>query len=167
MQSQKFRRKQVMSQISHVVKKKEIGPQLSPLTKEEEQEFLKQPHVAIVASHNPDDTIHQAGVWYKFNPETNEILFGTQDASKKIRNIKENNKVSIQISTHQMPYKGVYIYGTASLDYEDVINKRIEIFSNYTSPEMARGFVEYHAQKHKPVVVRIKIDKFQSFDYAK
>ena len=133
-------------------------PQMPSMATGEIETFLKEPQIATIATHNPDGSIHLAPVWFKYSPETNEILFGTQDISKKIRNLKQNNNVSVQVSIDKMPAKAVLIYGTATLDYEDVIEKRVDIFSNYTSPEMARGFVEHHAQKHKPVVVRIKID---------
>lgn len=147
--------------------KKNEYPQASAMSPEEIETFLKEPRVATIATHNPDGTIHLAPVWFKYSHGTNEILFGTQDVSRKIRNIKQNNNVSVQVSLDQMPAKVVLIYGTATLDYEDIIEKRVDIFLNYTDEASARRNAESYAQKYKPVVARIKIGKVVSFDYAK
>lgn len=142
-------------------------PQMPPLTGEEIDLFLKEPRVAVVSTHNKDGSIHSAPVWYKYEPETNELVFGTQDVSRKVKNIKNNNKVSIFIGKDQMPAKAVLIYGEATLDYVDVIEKRIDIFSNYVPLETAKMWVDSYASMYKPVVGRIKILQKISFDYSK
>lgn len=142
-------------------------PQMPPLTGEEVNSFLKEPRVAVISTHNDDGSIHSAPVWYKFVPETNEILFGTQDVSKKIRNIKKDSTISVYVGKDQMPAKAVLIYGTATLDYDNVVEKRIEIFSNYVPRESAQMYAESAARNHLPVIVRIKINDIISFDYSK
>ena len=53
-----------------------------------------------------------------------QILMATQDVSRKIRNIKRNNNVTVLIDTTEVPFKGALIYGTAELDYESVELRR-------------------------------------------
>ena len=57
----------------------------------------------------------------------------TQEPSRKIRNIKRNKNVTVLIDKTEFPFKGALIYGTAELDYEDVIAKRIAIFERRLS----------------------------------
>ena len=142
-------------------------PQMPPLTGEEVNSFLTEPRVAVISTHNDDGSIHSAPVWYKFDPETNEILFGTQAISRKIRNIKKDSKISVYIGKDQMPAKAVLIYGTATLDYDNVVEKRTDIFSNYVPRESAQMYAESAASKYLPVIVRIKIHEIISFDYSK
>ena len=66
------------------------------------------------------------------------------------------------------PFKAVIIYGTAALDYDNVIEKRAAIFEKYgRSHEQAVAFAQALANKWEPVIVRIKPDCIVSFDYAK
>lgn len=140
---------------------------MPPLTNDETDSFLSEPRIAVISTHNEDGSIHSAPVWYKYEPETNEILFGTQNITRKIKNIKKNSNVSVYVGKDQMPAKAVLLYGTATLDYENVVEKRIDIFSNYVPLDSARMYAESAASKYTPVIVRIKIDEKVSFDYAK
>ena len=66
-----------------------------------------------------------------------------------------------------MPFKGALVYGTAELDYEDVISKRVAIFERRLSREDAETYAKRLAGKWKCVIVRISPDHIASFDYAK
>jgi hypothetical protein len=91
----------------------------------------------------------------------------TQDPSRKIRNIKRDNHVSVLIDTTDVPFKGALVYGTAELDYEDVIPKRIAIFEKRLSREEAETYARRLAGKWKCVIVRITPLHIASFDYSK
>jgi PPOX class probable F420-dependent enzyme len=140
-------------------------PQKPPLTREEIEEFLEKPLVAILGTHNEDGTIHLAPVWFLY--EDGEIIIGTQEISRKIRNIKRDSNVTVLVSKHETPYKAVMMYGKAEIDKDDVVEKRVAIFENYTSREKAEKWVKDYIEKHKPLIVRIKPKRFVSFDYSK
>lgn len=140
-------------------------PQMPPLTPAEIEEFLSQPLIAKICTHNDDGTIHIAPLW--FNYQNGEVLLGTQDVTHKIENVRHNPNVTVLIDSSVPPFKAVIIYGQASLDYDDVFNKRVGIFSKYMPPEQAQGFAQGLAAKWKMVIVRVKPDRIISFDYAK
>ena len=98
--------------------------QMPPLTQSELDEFLVKSPIATLCTHNVDGTIHAAPVWFKY--EGGEILFGTQNDTRRIKNIKQNPDVTVVVDNHQeFPLKGVVFYGKAKLDYDNVIPTRI------------------------------------------
>jgi general stress protein 26 len=140
-------------------------PQMPPLTTDELESFLSQPLIAKICSHNDDGSIHIAPLFFKY--DDGEILLGTQHISHKIRNLEHNPDVTVLIDTVDQPFKGVIIYGTASLDYDKVVEKRTKIFENYMPPENAAGFAQGLANKWEGVVIRVKPNRIISYDYGK
>ena len=141
-------------------------PQMPPLTQEEIDNFLHLPLIAKLGTLNEDGTIHLAPVIFKF--ENGEFLIGTQDANRRIRNIRRNPEVSLLIDDPTPPFKAVLIYGKAELDYEDVLPKRIAIFEKYNpSREQAARMAEGFCARWSSVIIRIKPDRMVSYDYSK
>lgn len=94
--------------------------------KDEIVPFLEQPHIAKLCTHNEDGSIYVVPIWFRY--DDGDILFGTQEVRRKVRNIKRNSQVSVLIDTQESALQGVIVTGHAELDYEDVIPKRITIF---------------------------------------
>jgi hypothetical protein len=63
-----------------------IYPQRPPMTNDELQAFLHEAPVARLGSLNQDGTVHLSALWFKY--ENHEFLFGTQEMTNKVRNIK-------------------------------------------------------------------------------
>ena len=140
-------------------------PQMPPLTQDELVAFLNEAPVARLSSLNPDGTIHLAPVYFKY--DNGDILVGTQDVTRKARNIKHNPNVTLLIDNQTPPWKGVLIYGEAKLDYEDVVAKRISIFERYMPAENAQKLATGLANNYTPVVIRVKPRRMTSYDYSK
>lgn len=140
-------------------------PQLPALTDNELVSFLEEAQFARLGTLNEDGTIHITPIFFKY--ENGIILMATQDPSRKVRNIKRNNNVSILIDNTEVPFKGVLIYGTAELDYEDVIQKRITIFEKRLTREDAETYASRLSAKWRCVILRITPFRIASFDYSK
>lgn len=140
-------------------------PQKPPFTQDELVAFLNEAPVARLSSLNTDGTIHIAAVYFKY--DNGDILIGTQDITRKVRNIKHNPNVTVLIDNQAPPWKGVLIYGDAELDYEDVIAKRAAIFERYMPAENALKFATELASSYTPVVIRVKPRRVISYDYSK
>ncbi len=140
-------------------------PQLPAMNDEELVSFFGQTTFARLGTLNGDGTIHIAPIFFKYID--GQILMATQDASRKIRNIKRNNNVTVLIDTTEVPFKGALIYGTAELDYEDVLSKRVAIFERRLPREDAEAYARRISSKWQCVIVRITPDRIASFDYAK
>jgi hypothetical protein len=135
------------------------------MTHEEVENFLDLPLIAKLSSHNKDGTIHTVPIWFKYR--NGEILLGTQEISQKVQNIKRDSRVTVMVDTTEPRLKGVIMYGTAELQYKEVIPTRISIFERYLDPEDAPGLAERLASTWTPVVIRIKPTRTISFDYSK
>jgi PPOX class probable F420-dependent enzyme len=140
-------------------------PQLPAMTDDELVSFFDQAEFARLGTVNEDGTIHIAPIFFKY--DNGQILMATQDPSRKVRNIRRDSRVSVLIDTTEVPFKGALIYGTAELDYEDVIRKRIAIFERRLSREQAETYASRLSGKWKCVIVRITPHHIASFDYSK
>lgn len=141
-----------------------IYPQAKPFIQDDITQFLAQPLVAKLSTHNEDGTIHTVPIWFRYHE--GEFLFGTQDVSQKVQNIRRDDRVTVLIETTDPNLKAIMAYGTATLDYDDVITKRKLVFENYMPAEDAAALAERLAGMWKPVIVRVTPDRMITFDYA-
>lgn len=142
-------------------------PQVPAMTDAELDDFLSQRGlVARLSTINPDGTPHTMPIWYEWRD--GEILVSTQIIQRKVKNMQRDPRVTILIDTSDFPYKGVMIYGEATLDYDDAVSKRISIFERYFGDrDSAEDYARKLADKWQPVLVRIKPTNIISFDYTK
>ncbi len=140
-------------------------PQMPPLAQDELESFLRQPLVARLGTVNEDGSIHLAPLYFKY--DQGEFILGTQEVSRKVKNIKRNPRVTLLIDDIRPPFKAVLLYGTAVLEYDGVVEKRTAIFMKYAPPDQAPKVAEGLCRKWKSVIIRVKPDSIVSFDYAK
>ena len=120
-------------------------PQLPAMTEQGLVSFFEDAQFARLGTLNEDGTIHIAPIFFTY--VEGQILMATQDPSRKIRNIKRNKNVTVLIDTTEVPFKGALVYGTAALDYEDVIEKRIKIFEKRLSRQDAETYASRLSNK--------------------
>ena len=119
-----------------------------------------------MSSKNEDGTIHIAPVYYLF--ENGEFLFGSQELSRKVKNIQRDRRVTVLIDANEPVLQAVMAYGEAVLDYEDVVSKRVKILERYyESPSQAKTFAEKLAKAWKTVIIHIRPTRIVTFDYSK
>jgi len=140
-------------------------PQAPSMTEDEFVSLLDKALFARLGTINEDGTIHIAPVFFKY--EDGQILIATQDPSRKIRNIKRNNKVSVLVDVTDIPFRGALVYGTAELDYEDIIRKRVAIFERTRSRKEGEEYARRLSSKWKCVIIRVTPERIASFDYSK
>ena len=142
-------------------------PQAPPFLNNEEIElFLAKPLLARFGSFNEDGTIHIAPLYFLY--QGGEFLFGTQVASRKVRNIQRDKRVTVLIDTDEPVMQSVLAYGNAILDYEDVVSKRVKIIERYfDSPTDAKSFVERLTNTWETVIIRLRPSQIVSVDYSK
>ncbi len=140
-------------------------PQPPPLTDEETAALLVAMPVARLATHNPDGTIQVVPVVFEY--VDGDILIGTQAITRKVVNVRRDPNVTVLVDDPVMPAKGVMIYGTATLDTDDLLAKRVDILARSMPREQAEGMVAALAAGYEPAVIRIRPTKMVSWDYAK
>lgn len=134
-------------------------------TDNEIEEFLKTAKIARICSHNKDGTIHAVPVWYNY--ENGKIIIGTPKASRRARNIRRNNNVTVLIDEVGPPTRAAIIYGKASIDEENMDQAAHSIFSRYMSEEEARGYWKGLSELTEWVKIIVEPIHIASFDYSK
>ena len=71
----------------------------------------------------------------------------------------DRKKTHPLVDTTEPRLAGVIMYGSAELDYGDVIPTRISIFEKYMDAEQAPELAARLAGQWKPVVIRIKPER--------
>lgn len=139
--------------------------QSPPLDEDELKVFLNQALVARLGSLNPDGSIHLVPVWFKY--EDGDILIGTEERTRKAKNVKRNKNVSLLIDSPERPYKGVLIYGQAQLDTDDALGKRVSILARHLPVDIAQKVGSELANQFALITIRIKPQRIISYDDAK
>ena len=139
--------------------------QAPPLTNEETESLLMENNTARICTHNKDGTIHAIPVSYRYIDR--QIVLLSYASSRKTRNIKRNNDVTVLIDT--VSGKGVLIYGKAELEYGNVYQMALSVWEkSYHAPrDRFERFVQAALEKVKMVTVRVTPKRVITFDYAK
>ncbi len=138
------------------------------LTDDEINELLNSAKIAKICTHNKDDTIHAVPVWFNYDNE--RIIIGTPKASRRLRNIRRNNNVTILIDegvSSSTRARGVIIYGEAGIDEKNVDQAGRSLISKYMPEEEAKGVWKGLSELTEWVIVIVKPIHMASFDYNK
>lgn len=135
------------------------------LTDNEINEFLNSAKIARICTHNKDGTIHAVPVWFKY--ENERLIIGTPKASRRLRNIRRNNNVTVLIDESGPSTRAVIIYGEASIDEKILDQTALSIFGKYMSEEEAKGYWKGLSELTEWAAVMIKPIHMASFDYSK
>ena len=100
---------------------------------EQQQRFLKEGHLAIVATIRPDGTPQQTPTW--IDAEEGRVLFNTAEGRAKPKNLRRDPRVSICVVDRQNPYRWLSITGSADLEHEGA-DEHIDVLAHrYTGRE--------------------------------
>ena len=81
------------------------------MTSEQIDQYLSLPMIADLATVNPDGSPHVAPVWFRWDGDVVKVF--TQTTAVKVRNIRQDARVSISIAKQDAPYGYVIVNGTA------------------------------------------------------
>ena len=142
------------------------------MTEQERQEFLAEPHVAVLSVARGDDRPpHTTPVWYGYVPGGNITFFtGTQGRrSRKAGHIEKAGVLSLTVQREEFPYRYVTVEGTVvGADRPPSAEQMLAVARRYLPEEAARGFVE--AELEHPgselVLFTIRPDRWLTFDFT-
>ena len=115
-----------------------------PMTDEERDAFLGEPHVAVLAISRGERPPHTSPVWYHHQPDGNVTFFtGTQGRkARKADLIDQAGVVSLCVQQETFPYRYVAIEGTiVQAERPPTAEQALAIVSRYLPDAQARGFV--------------------------
>ena len=133
-----------------------------PLSQSELDQFLSEPHIAIVATSGPSGKPHAMPIWYLWRE--GKVLFHTGPNSKKMRNIRKNDRVTVVVDTKVAPYKVAIVEGRAKEIPDDRALAR-EIAIHYLGETQGARYAERSTEPG--CLVEVTPTKIISWDYAR
>ncbi len=145
---------------------------MRPMTQEERERFLAEPHIAVLSIARGDDRPpHTTPVWYAYEPGGDVTFFtGTQGRrSRKAELLREAGVLSLTVQQEEFPYGYVTVEGTVlEIDRPPTAEQALAVARRYMPEEQAWGFVE--AEIGHPsgefVLFTIRPDRWLTFDFA-
>ena len=122
---------------------------MASLSDELVQQLLGGRYIASFATHNPNGSIHIVAVWFWF--DASDIYIATSSRSRKARNLKGNQSVSLMIDSRDPAASyGVTIAGTAhiiegasSREYNAHIHRKYLSASALSDPKVGPVFAAW------------------------
>ena len=102
--------------------------------------FLRAPRIADLATVRPDGSPHVAPVWYHYDGTKVKVIAAR--TAVKIRNVRNDPRVSLSIATDSEPYEYVTISGTATISDDDVADLVRTMAAHYMGPEEGSRYSE-------------------------
>jgi PPOX class probable F420-dependent enzyme len=103
------------------------------------EEFLKQPHVAALATLRANGRPHVTPVWYEFDGR--EFTISTMRETQKAKNVSAKGFAALTVFTDEMPYRQVTVEGTAQVGgpIDNVWRERVAM--RYLGDAAGRAYV--------------------------
>jgi len=139
--------------------------QAPPLTNDEIESLLRENNTARICTYNKDGSIHAMPVSYRYL--NGQIVFLSYAVSRKTRNIKRNNDVTVLIDNERS--QGILIYGKAELEYDNAYEWALLVWERiFPAPrDKFERFVQAALEKVKMVTVKVTSKRMVSFDFTK
>lgn len=104
-------------------------------------EFLRQPHIAVLATVGPDGQPHATPVWYLY--EDGVFLIGVERTSIKHRNVRRNPRATLVVDQRERPVRYVMAQGVAEVLPSLTEDVRLRLSLHYLGDSEGR---EYYAE---------------------
>lgn len=135
-----------------------------PLTDREIEEFLGEPHVAVMATVGADGQPHAVPTWYDY--DGGEIVLHMSPSSRRYRNIRGNDRVTVCVDTKTAPYAAVVVEGRARTEVgtDDERSRRMAI--RYLGEELGQRYFD-SIRGGRMVIARVAPERTISWDYSR
>ena len=142
-----------------------------PLTEQEREAFLAEPHIAVLSLPSDDERPPLAfPVWYGYRPggEITYYTHRTEPKSRKLRLLHEGGVVSLCVQREELPYKYVTVEGTVIAENESpTAEQKLAIVRRYLPADDARAYVDGEmASGANLVLFTIRPDRWAGFDFG-
>jgi uncharacterized protein len=143
-----------------------------PVTEQERQAFLAEPHIAVISVASDDNRPPlTVPIWYAYEPGGNVTFFTASQGrtARKTRLIQNAGVLSLCVQRDEFPYKYVTVEGTViQVDQPPSAEQMLAIARRYLPEDQAQGFVaaELEHPQSKLVVFTIRPDRWLTFDFG-
>jgi nitroimidazol reductase NimA-like FMN-containing flavoprotein (pyridoxamine 5'-phosphate oxidase superfamily) len=132
---------------------------------EEVESFLREATIPIrIAVHRPDESLWMVALWYRYREGSFECA--TWANADVVRYLRNDSEVSFDVSTNEVPYRGVRGNGAASLSPDRgkaVLESLIVRYLGDTDSELASWLLD---DDREEVRIRVQPEAVYSWDYS-
>ena len=114
--------------------------------------FLRETHVAVLATLDRDGAPHAAPIWYLYEDGTFVMITGR--ASRKARNLRRRPDATLVIDRRSLPYYAVMVRGRAEIGPAPPRDLHRRMAVRYLGDELGR---EYHERRYSEDAVTIRL----------
>ncbi len=131
----------------------------------EVERFLREATIPIrIATRRPDDSLWPVTLWYRYRNGVLECATGAN--SNLVRFLRHDPEIGFDISTNDVPYRGIRGTGTAEITADSdkaVLRDLLERYLGGTDSPLARWLL---ADDREEVRIEIEPREIYSWDYA-
>ncbi len=133
-------------------------PDHAALLAEPVRHFLEAPHVASIATTDPDGAPRQAVAWYRLEPD-GRILLNSRTPRRWCSNLLRNGRVALSIVDGADPYRWIGLTGVVDEVVDDVERSREDIAAlahrYYPEGPTASSIAAFRSQPRVTFLVRL------------
>jgi hypothetical protein len=133
------------------------------MTVAERESFLGAVHVGVLAVDEPEHGPHALPVWYLY--EDGEVLIGIDGSSRKAALLRAAGRASLTVQTETAPYQYVSVEGPVVL--EPAMHDELALATRYLGAELGPWYVEHNPRTKDSLTVRVRPERWRTFDFAK
>lgn len=134
-------------------------------TPEQAEQFLDEQTIPVrLATRTPDGGLWMLSLWYRYREGRLECATGAD--AKIVRYLRDDPELTFEISTNQIPYRGVRGTGTASLAPDEdkaVLRSLIERYLGDTDGSLAQALL---SPDREEIHIQIDVDRAYTWDFS-
>jgi PPOX class probable F420-dependent enzyme len=120
---------------------------------ENREDFLQQPHIAVLATVDAKGRAHAAPIWYLY--QDGVFIMATGRGSQKHRNIEAHPDVTLVVDRRTLPYYAVMAQGRAEIGPRLPEEERLRMAIRYLGEELGRAYIA-RTQGEDSVGIRLR-----------
>ncbi len=127
---------------------------------DERDQFLQQPHVAVLATRGPGNRLHAMPVWYLY--EDGLFIILTERGSQKHCNIERYRDVTLVIDRRDLPYYAVMVQGSATIVPIPSHELRVRMSARYQGQEHGTAYAA-RRMDIASMMIQVRPEKFVEY----
>ena len=134
-------------------------------TAEAVETFLDETTIPVrLATTRPDESMWIVTLWFRYHD--GHLECATHEQAALVRFLRNNPEVAFDISTNQIPYRGIRGNGVATISADPekrVLRDLIQRYLGGTDSSLAKWLL---SEQRSEVCIRIDMDEVYSWDYS-
>jgi Pyridoxamine 5'-phosphate oxidase len=133
------------------------------MTPEEQEAFLADVHIGVLAIEEPGRGPLALPVWYLYRD--GEVRIDIDGSSVRARLLAAAGRATLTAQNEAPPYQYVSVEGPVVLD--DSPRDHLEMAIRYLGPELGRWYTYSNPRGESAIVVRVVPERWRTKDYGK